>query len=324
MSALILALMGVALAQEPANAAPADAAPADAAPTQAAPAAVRHDGWRELYVAVRDLQERVGSPIVLAAAGPNARATGRKVESLFRDGEVVLRPVPTVGDPAAELSLAQQATGLSCVAWLREVDAAWQLEALGDCGPSSRPAQADQPPPPPPLLRQVPRRGVPDWAIVDDRGHELDTWRYATLTRDDDLRDRLISERRRRRVGARVLEIGGIVLASAAVLPLAASFGAEPEIAEDRRFTAAFMVSSGAVLFIGGRLDRRGLDARQAEVGHYVNKGDAFQAIDDWNQRSLRLRAEAAAVQSARIGEEAVEDEPEPQPEPTPAAEPAP
>lgn len=276
-------------------------------------------GWREVYEHLRELRTRVGGPVVLAYAGKEARGTAHRVEALFATGEVVLRPVPLAGDPQAELSLAQSATGLSCVAWLAREGSGVRLRALGDCG-AVEPTGEDAPPPP--LLRVVPRSGQPTYKLVDEQGRQVDPWRYATLTRDPELRADLISERRRRRLAARGLEIAGAVVLASAAAPLYSSLGASEEVGEDRRFAAVFLAASGVTLFLGGRLDRRGLEARQAQVGNYVHETDARHAVDDWNRRALEARRPAppAVIEVAPAAQP--DAEPAPLPEPEPAAQP--
>ncbi len=302
---LLLLLASVGLAADDAPSAPA-AAPAP----PPLPATV--PGWRELYVALRQLHDHLGQPLALGAVGPEARAVGRKATTLFSDGEVRLRPIPTAGDDAAELSLAQASTGASCVVWMTGADAGWSLAARGDCAPAA--TDDDDAVELPPLLRLVPRRGEPGWRVYEVDGGRIDTWRYATLTRDPELRDRLVTERRRRHTGARLLELSGIALASAASIPVIQSFGLSHELAEDRRLTAVFMVASGGALFLGGRLDRRGLDVRQAEVASYVHRTDAEAAIDDWNRRAQQQRArlDGAADAPTRV-EEAPQGDEDPQ-----------
>lgn len=285
MSLLLLLLLsaGTGRAQDPAL---APSTPAD---------------WRSLYVQLRQLQERVGGPIALAAAGPEARDFARRATRLGGGEDVVLRQVSPLADPQAELALSQQITGMRCVAWLQRGGAGgFELSARGDCSPGA--AQVEQAGGPPTLLRLVPKSGDLPYVLVDEAGKRVDTWRFASLSRDDELRDRLVDERRSRRLGARVLELGGATLLAGAVVPLALSFSEEGSRAEDRLATAGFMALSGGFLVVGARFDRRGLDARQAEPGRYVRQDDALDAVDQWNQRALQAR----------------------QPAPPPAAEPAP
>lgn len=278
------------------DAAVEDAAAEDAAAEDAAPPVVggAASDWRDVYLHARALHEQAGAPLLLASRGDVARAAARRAAGLFAPGEVRLRALPTQGDPAAEIALALAAEGLACAAVVEARAPDLWVAPEGDC----QPAAAAEVPAGPPKLAIGARHGDPSWRVRTEEGEPVDAWRYAALTRDEDLRDRLVTERRRHRVGRTALAATGVALVAGAVAPLAASLLTEGPIAEDRRFTALFMTVTGGTLVLGARLDRQGLEARQREVGRYLHPADAADAVADHNDRVERAQAPPEAPAS--------------------------
>ncbi|MCK6506175.1 hypothetical protein L6R53_22825 [Myxococcota bacterium] len=283
--------------------------------------------WRELYLRARALSEAAGDPILLMPVGEVARAATRKAAGLMAPGQAHLRPLPTVGERQAEVALALGSEGQRCGAVVEAQGATLGFLPVGDCRPAARPDPAG--PSGPPLLSIGTRRGDPSWLVRDEGGQVVDAWRYAALTHDEDLRERLLVERGRHRVGRALLTAAGVGLVAGAVVPLAASAVAAPEVAEDRRFTALFLGVTGATLVVGARLDRLGLEARQGQVGRYLRADDAADVVADHNARVLRRRAPPPPPQAPPPQEpppqEPPPQEPPPQdPPPAPASEPGP
>lgn len=248
--------------------------------------------WRAVYVLVRALHDQVGGPVLLAPVGDGARSAARRTAGLFTAGEIEVRALPTVGDRAAEISLALAAEGLACAAVLTDAPGGWMVEPAGDC--SAAAASSDRVALPPRLVIGA-RKGEPSWQVRTDTGEPVDAWRYSAMTRDDELRDRLITERRRHRVGRALLTTAGTALVVGALVPLTASVFADDQVAEDRRFSALYLALSGGALVVGARLDRRGLDSRQGDVGRYVHPVDAANSIADHNSRAERAERAAQA-----------------------------
>ncbi|MCB9778323.1 MAG: hypothetical protein H6742_07150 [Alphaproteobacteria bacterium] len=309
---LLPALSLAASAQEPAVEPAAEPAvePVAAPATEATVAA----DWRDVYAVARDLQQTLDGPLVLAHRSDDARTTARRVGALFGRDEVVPRPLATVGDLAAEQRLSLANAGARCGLLLSPGPQGYTLDAFGDCSPARRA------PPQRARMDLVARRGDPSWTVIDDRGVRVDAWRYAILLDEPDLRDRLVRERRRQRGVARALQWSGAVVLGAAVVPLATSFGAPPPQARDQRGTSAFLAATGTTLLVGGQLRRRGLDARQGEVGRYVHPTDARRALEEWNAAIDADARRTTAPDGAAVGGQVPEEAP-PAPEaPAPEA----
>lgn len=275
LSALPLGAPSLARAQEPVEEDPLASGPAE--------------DWRALYLRARALSEAADQPVLLMPVGDAARTATRKAAGLMAPGQSHLRPLPTVGERQAEVALALGSEGHRCGAVVEDHGGTLWFLPAGDCRPADRPATEG--PAGPPLLSMGTRRGDPSWLVRDEAGQVVDAWRYAALTHDDDLRERLLVERGRHRVGRALLTAAGVGLVAGAVVPLAASAVAAPEVAEDRRFTALFLGVTGATLVVGARLDRLGLEARQGQVGRYLRADDAADVIADHNARVTRRRA---------------------------------
>ena len=275
--------------------------------------------WRDVYVQARQLREEVGETVLLAPVGDPARTAARRAQALFTAGEVALRPLPTVGEPEAELRLALGAVHLRCALVVHTAPTGFALRPSGDCAPASPPPEAGLLPP---RLAIGTRRGDPTWLVRTEGGAPIDAFRFAALTGDDALRERLVAERRHHRTARQVLVGAGLGLIGGAVLPLAASFGAEPTVVEDRRLTSLFLVVSGGAALLGAHWDRRGLDARQELVARYVHPTDAARAVAAWNDRVAQQEAAAAARAAEAAEAEEAAAEPGPAAEPSPAEAP--
>lgn len=82
-----------------------------------------------------EVQQRLGTPLVVGVAGPEAEhwleRQLRERPSLARSVAVVR--VPTVGDPQAEMTRLMRERGVSCAVRVAEQGSTWAAQSFGDC-----------------------------------------------------------------------------------------------------------------------------------------------------------------------------------------------
>ena len=189
----------------------------------------------ELTFALQRYGALAGRKLLVVASGPQALDLANKCKKIDPLLNYYIHPVGLYSDIRREIKKAQTTFAAKCALHLSIENRVWKLRPYGKCFDPNR------------SLSLKEENG--DWWVVDNKNRTVRAIDYAVLTKDQDLLQVLKTEERKSYdLGQRLL-IGGAVVASSALIPMFIGKNEELAQLEDRRWTAAFLVGSGYILY---------------------------------------------------------------------------
>jgi hypothetical protein len=197
----------------------------------------------ELTFALQRYHALAGRKLLVVASGSQAYELAKKCNKIDPFLNFFIQPIPEYADTKREIKKSRTTYGAKCALHLSIKKRQWSLTPHGTCHDPTRTLS----------IKENGER----WTLIDNKKREVRAIDYAVLTKDDDLLRVLKTEERKTyNLGQRILFSSSIV-AGAAIIPLI--FGKSDEIAqlEDRRWSAAFLLASGAILFEAAKIPPR-------------------------------------------------------------------
>ena len=197
----------------------------------------------ELTFALQRYHALAGRKLLIVASGSQAYELAKKCKKIDPFLNFFIQPIPEYADTKREIKKSRTTYGAKCALHLSIKKRQWSLSPHGTCHDPTRTLSI--------------KENGDSWTLIDNKKREVRAIDYAVLTKDDDLRRVLKTEERKTyNLGQRIL-LGSSIVAGAAVIPLI--FGKSDEIAqlEDRRWSATFLLASGAILFEASKMPPR-------------------------------------------------------------------
>ena len=273
------------------------------------------------------VQSDLGGRLLLATVGTDAEKLAERVVRSNAGLEAEVVRLPSAGDPARELWVALNRTGLRCALRVEAASdgAGWAVTPFGNCAaaPTNPTSLTVVLPPEDAASRFVERRlsvtattaprAPVAWEIQDGEGSRLSAPGFSSLVKDTATTDALLREQRQALRAHTGLRVTGGVLAASALVPLINNPGLTTAVGEDRAWTAMFLVSSGALLYLVAPKAIEAVNDRQHHAANYYTEKQAQEWVTAYNAQlqadlGLAPRAEQDAPAPAPV--EVEEDAP--------------
>jgi hypothetical protein len=219
----------------------------------------------ELTFALQRYHALAGRKLLIVASGPQAYELAKKCKKIDPFLTFFIQPIPEYADTKREIKKSRTTYGAKCALHLSIKKRQWSLTPHGTCHDPTR-------------TLSIKENGE-SWTLIDNKKREVRAIDYAVLTKDEDLLRVLKTEEKKTyNLGQRIL-LGSSIVAGAAIVPLI--FGKSDELAqlEDRRWSAAFLLASGGILYEASKMPPRMKQGKN--ISNYRPKSMVLERLNE-------------------------------------------